>query len=205
MKSLFFAIVLILSVVLSRAQNRDIDLLRNINKARSANATVLFTLSSNSAYIIPFAYPAITFSVGKIRKNNLLVRESFYSSVSLATSCLFSYTMKIIIQRPRPYDAYPNQLIIDKPSNTYSFPSGHTTVAFCTATNMALYYRKWYVIVPAYLWAGSVAYSRMYLGKHYPSDVLGGIILGTGIPLLFHFCPPLNHFTDKVGKKLLRY
>ncbi len=187
------------------AQNWDINLLRNINKKRSTTATEIFTLSSNSAYILPFAYPALSFTVGKIRKNNPLVRESFYSGVSLATACLLSYTLKISIQRPRPYDAYPNQLIIDKPSNTYSFPSGHTTVAFCTATSMALYYKKWYIVIPAYLWAGSVAYSRMYLGKHFPTDVIGGMILGSGIPLLFHFCTPINQFTDKVGKNIFKY
>ena len=187
------------------AQNADIDLLRSINKKRSTTATQFFTLSSNSAYFIPFAYPVVAFTVGKIRKNNPLVRESFFSSASLGTAALLSYSLKIVIKRPRPYDAYPNQLIIDKPSTTYSFPSGHTTVAFCTATSMALYYKKWYVALPAYLWAGSVAYSRMYLGKHYPTDLIGGIILGTGIPLLFHFCTPLNSFTDRVGKSLFKY
>ena len=171
--------LLIMLCVFANAQNRDIDLLRNINKNRSSTATRIFTLASNSVYIIPFAYPAITFAVGKITKSSPLVQESFFSAASLATAGLLSYSIKIIVKRPRPYITYPNQLIIDKASTTYSFPSGHTTFAFCTASSMALYYKKWYVAVPVYAWAGSVAFSRMYLGKHYPTDVIVGIILGT--------------------------
>ncbi len=191
--------------LVASSQNWDIDLLRKVNSNRTSSATTLFNLASNSAYIVPFAYPVLSFAVGKIKKNNPLVRESFYSAVSLGTASLFSYSIKIMSKRPRPYNAYPNQLQFDKPSKTYSFPSGHTTVAFCTATSMALYYNKWYVTVPAYAWACSVAYSRMYLGKHYPTDVIGGIVLGMGIPFLLHFCKPINVLVDKAGKGLLKY
>jgi membrane-associated phospholipid phosphatase len=48
------------------------------------------------------------------------------------------------------------------------------------ATSLSLQYPKWYVIAPAYLYAGTVAYSRMDLGVHYPSDVLSGAIIGSG-------------------------
>lgn len=188
-----------------QAQNADINLLKRINANQKPLSTSIFKFTSNSAYFIPFAYPAISFTVGKFNKDNPLVRESFFSAVSLTAASLMSYSIKIATKRPRPYDKYPNVLTIEKPSKTYSFPSGHTTVAFCTATSMTLYYQKWYVAVPAYAWACSVAYSRMYLGKHYPSDLIGGIILGAGIPLLFHFVKPVNGFIDKMGKGLLHY
>ncbi|RYD90466.1 MAG: phosphatase PAP2 family protein, partial [Sphingobacteriales bacterium] len=44
-----------------------------------------------------------------------------------------------------------------------------------------------YVTVPAYAWAGSVAYSRMYLGKHYPSDIVAGAIVGVGTGYATHW------------------
>jgi undecaprenyl-diphosphatase len=68
-----------------------------------------------------------------------------------------------------------------------SFPSGHTSSAFNTATFICLTYPKWYVIAPAALWATSVAYSRMYLGVHYPSDVLAGAVLGAGTAYLTYY------------------
>jgi len=58
--------------------------------------------------------------------------------------------------------------------NSSSFPSGHTTAAFETATSLSLNFPKWYVIIPAYTWAGAVGYSRLYLGVHYPSDIAAG-------------------------------
>ena len=60
-----------------------------------------------------------------------------------------------------------------------SFPSGHTSAAFCISTSLALRYRKWYVIAPAYVYAVSVGWARMYQGVHYPSDVLTGALIGT--------------------------
>ena len=52
------------------------------------------------------------------------------------------------------------------------------------STAVSLSYKKWYVTVPAYAYASLVGYSRMRLGMHYGSDVLGGMIIGIGSGLL---------------------
>jgi membrane-associated phospholipid phosphatase len=63
-------------------------------------------------------------------------------------------------------------------------PSAHTSSAFATATSLSLAFPKWYVVVPSFVWASSVGYSRMHLGVHYPSDVLVGALVGSGSAFL---------------------
>lgn len=94
-------------------------------------------------------------------------------------------TMKPAFARIRPYENEAGrtvELLVEKLSD-YSFPSGHTLVCFEAATVLMLRQRKpWGIIalVSAFL----VAFSRLYLYVHYPSDVLAGMLLGT----LFGFC-----------------
>jgi membrane-associated phospholipid phosphatase len=75
-----------------------------------------------------------------------------------------------------------------------SFPSGHTSDAFATATSLSIAFPKWYVIAPSFLWACSVGYSRMDLGVHYPSDVMAGAIIGAGSAYL---CYKANRWIQK--------
>jgi membrane-associated phospholipid phosphatase len=105
------------------------------------------------------------------------------SGVAIVAAVSMSTVLKYGIHRERPYSRYPD---IEKLSDdsTPSFPSGHTTSAFCTATSLSLMYPKWYVIVPSYSWAVAVGYSRMHMGMHYPSDVLMGAIIGTASSFL---------------------
>lgn len=78
-----------------------------------------------------------------------------------------------------------------------SFPSAHTSFSFSLATSVSLAYPEWYVIAPAYLWAGAVGYSRMHLGVHYPSDVLVGAVIGAGSTYLSY---RLNDWMDMKWK-----
>ena len=64
----------------------------------------------------------------------------------------------------------------------FSFPSGHTLVSFEAATALTVYHRKWGIA--ALVLAALIAYSRLYLFVHYPTDVLVGAVLGVGIALL---------------------
>ena len=84
--------------------------------------------------------------------------------------------LKHIIQRPRPYDDFPSvQLLIAK-STAYSFPSGHATSSFAVAAVLARYLKKY----AAVFWslAALIAFSRLYLFVHYPTDIIAGILLG---------------------------
>lgn len=94
-------------------------------------------------------------------------------------STIITRGMKIVIPRARPFITYPYIIKRDVGGGN-SFPSGHTSAAFCTATSLSLLFPKWYVIAPCYLYAATVGFARMYQGVHYPSDVLAGAIVGAG-------------------------
>ncbi len=136
------------------------------------------------------AYPVAPLSVGGIllhgyiKKDKQLIRSGYKSAITIVLAMSISTGTKYLVKRERPYITYPNAITQRDHSGTWSFPSGHTTAAFATATALSLTYKKWYVAVPAYSYAGFIGYSRMRLGMHYPSDVLGGIIAGIGSGLL---------------------
>jgi membrane-associated phospholipid phosphatase len=59
-------------------------------------------------------------------------------------------------------------------------------VSAAIVASWSLSYPRWYVLGPGVLWAAGVAASRVYLGVHYPSDVVVGAVVGTGVALLVH-------------------
>ena len=82
--------------------------------------------------------------------------------------------LKLLLRRDRPAGADPLPLV-DLPA-TYSLPSGHATVSFACATMLALAVPK--LLAPLYALAALVAFSRVYVGVHYPSDIVAGAVLG---------------------------
>lgn len=85
----------------------------------------------------------------------------------------------VLIGRARPFQATDMvALLIPPPASTYAFPSAHTSVAFAIAA--ALTYGSARLGVVAFLMAALVAFGRIGTGVHYPTDVLGGIVVGVG-------------------------
>lgn len=83
--------------------------------------------------------------------------------------------IRLFYQRPRPFLALPNvhQLLTD---STYAFPSGHATFFFAMATAVYLYNKKWGI--GFFLAALFITVSRVASGIHYPSDIVGGALIG---------------------------
>ena len=95
--------------------------------------------------------------------------------------------LKPWVGRLRPFD-YALQcfqrtipLLIAAPTD-FSFPSGHTIASFEAATVLLLWNKKWGI--PAFVLAGLIGFSRLYLYVHYPTDVLAAMVLGIGIGIL---------------------
>ena len=157
----------------------DNQVLLEFMEHRGHEPTEFQQFLSNSTNYISLAVPATILAVGAISNNIVTVNKGLYVGETLVISSLVTFGLKYSINRPRPF-VVNNQIIPEGTAGSPSFPSGHTSEAFATATSLAIAYPKWYVIIPAYSWAGSVAISRMYLGVHYPSDIIGGVIVGMG-------------------------
>lgn len=86
-------------------------------------------------------------------------------------------TLKNLIARTRPYEVIDGLKLLIERQHDYSFPSGHTCASFAAA---CVYYRmgpkRW--AIPAVILASLIAFSRLYVGVHYPSDVLAGLLIG---------------------------
>jgi undecaprenyl-diphosphatase len=117
-------------------------------------------------------------------------RVGFLTLVALAFGGIIGdIIIKHIVQRPRPFMAWPDISLLIKAPPTYSFPSGHALSSFAAATVLSFYLKYWRI--PLFLLAFLIAFSRLYLFVHYPSDVLAGALLGIAIGcLVIYFAPP---------------
>ena len=181
----FFFFLLLLVGRTASAQNLDIDLLRKINLERNTALDPTFKFVTNSVAPIGLGAPLIVTSIGLIQKDNTLKNKGYYIGATLLSSTIITTTLKFTIDRDRPFVTYPDIQKLTG-AGSPSFPSGHTSEAFATATSLSLAFPKWYVIAPSMLWASAAGYSRMHLGVHYPSDVLVGALIGSGSAWLCH-------------------
>lgn len=108
-------------------------------------------------------------------------KRTRYCGVTMLGAMALSFLLgniilKNMIARPRPFSVDTSvSLLVPKPGE-YSFPSGHTLNGFTAATVLFFYFKK--AGMAALLLAGGIAFSRMYLFVHYPTDILGGLLLG---------------------------
>jgi undecaprenyl-diphosphatase len=142
---------------------------------------------SDSDTYLALGIPTGLFIYGKVKKNPEMVWNSFESFSNQLINGVATTLLKTTIDRARPFVTYPDDIHKHSVAGSKSYPSGHTSMAFAAATSISLQYPKWYVIAPAFIYASGVGYSRMYLGVHYPTDVLAGAVLGAGSSFVTHY------------------
>lgn len=105
------------------------------------------------------------------------------AATAAGLAAIIGYIPKRLIARPRPTCASSSRHALLKHPDAWSFPSSHTATAFAAAITLGV------VLGPAPLailvvWAAAVGISRVYVGAHYPLDVLMGAILGASVALM---------------------
>jgi undecaprenyl-diphosphatase len=164
----------------------------------------LMAAASSWAFWWPFLVLGVILLLvfGGFRARAMLVAAGLAVGV---TDGIVVGSLKEIVARPRPHQvlagvrtldlakATPRFLALGKPlkvgwsrpdpaARGKSFPSGHTSNNFAIATVVTIFYRRWGWL--AFLPAALVSYSRIYVGSHWPSDVLASCFLGAGIAVL---------------------
>lgn len=156
------------------------------------NSIMIFITTLGDGGMIWIAATIILLIPKKTRKVGIM------SAVALLGSLIINNNIiKNIVQRPRPYVTFTDlQIIIPTPSE-FSFPSGHTSSSFAAA---AVFYRHLpkKLGLPSVILAGLIGFSRLYVGVHYPTDVIAGAIMGILLSYLAEFL--VNFFAKKLKK-----
>lgn len=196
MKAFFVFLFCFVCVENSYSQNWDINTLHKINSLDSKFIRHSSKFIAGSTPYIVVGLPTCMAIYAGLNKDCDLFEDAVYIGTSVIEAFAVSYGSKILIDRKRPFEKYPDRVDEQECPGDPSFPSIHTASAFSLATSLSIKYPKWYVIAPSALWACSVGFSRMNQGVHYPSDVLAGAVLGTG-------CAFANVYINKWLKKWL--
>ena len=137
------------------------------------------------AGIFWIACAVVLLCIPKYRKVGLAMGASLLIGLLVC-----NVTLKPLVARIRPYDYLEQNLgrtitlLIEK-EHDFSFPSGHTIASFEAATVLMIHNKK--LGIPATVLAVLIAFSRLYLFVHYPTDVLTSVVLGIGIAFLGNF------------------
>lgn len=170
-------------------ENLDIRIFRSINNCRSPFLDKTISLTDKSVFPAAIVTPVTMFALARANKNTYDENTAVLLGASEVTSLGVTVLMKHLFKRDRPFTTLDNVYYQkdNSPTDRYSFPSSHTATAFSMATTLTLRYTdKPFLITGMYTYALIVGYGRIYLGVHYPSDVLGGALVGAGSSALIY-------------------
>lgn len=181
--------------------NLDVQLFRSINNSRSNWKDAVLPIVDRSGPPMSLFMPLSAFIYGRASKNHYDENTGYLLGIAEGLNLFTTFGLKYTINRKRPYAALENvyHKEIDR-TDPYSFPSGHTSITFTMSILYNLRYPGYpQIYVPMYIYSLIVAYCRPYFGMHYPSDLLGGAIVGAGsAALIFSLRSQLLKFKNNI-------
>jgi len=158
-----------------------------LSTIRTAELDFIMLFFSNLvSYTVIFMILFLIWFMGR----NKLFRQLL---IALVIDAFLMLGLKLAIGRPRPYEFLP---VFSQEEFLSSFPSSHASRAFVLAGFIGSHYKQFRIVL--YSMAVMVAFSRVYLGVHYLSDVVGGAVVGT---IVFYVVSKLN-LDEKVFRKI---
>lgn len=174
------------------------DWIAQMQNQRAAGSIGGWQLLTNWVTLVSLGIPFGVLVVGEWKWRTRWTRYFFlFTGLSVGLAGLVNYLIKISARCLRPFEADTRILQLSS-GGSFSFPSGHTAEAFAAAVMMSLLWPRWYVVLPALLWACAIAFSRVYLGVHSPADVTAGMIVGSSVSYIFYSLSPKNPTFAKV-------
>lgn len=188
---LTISIFLMIASVWSSVIYADEQILLAINEANTLFLDRFLWNISVPATWIPLYVVLTLCIVRRYRKQSLWIMLAFAVCVGLS-DYVSSGIIKNLVARPRPTHTAGIEDMLHIVNNyyggLYGFVSSHAANTLCCALLFSLVWRNKISTISLCVWTVLVCWSRMYLGAHYPLDIVGGLLVGTALALAGYFC-----------------
>ncbi|MCP8317120.1 MAG: phosphatase PAP2 family protein [archaeon] len=188
-------IILSYFVNLSSLYPYDKDLLYMINSASGLKAldVIMLTLTDFGGGLFWLLFAIVLWVYGEAKER----RFAIFLAITIITSGILGLMLKAFLYRPRPYELLAGINLLGLEEHGSSFPSGHSFRAFAGSTLILRSYGR--IASPLLALSFAVAFSRVYLGVHYPTDTIAGAFLGLTIAnFVFIFTKRPSFIIDRI-------
>lgn len=192
-------LVVILGLVLWALDFNILFWIQNHIRNDVFDVIIPFYTSLGEDGIIWIAFGLILLIPKKYRKTGIMVLAAL-----LVMLVVNNIVLKNLIARPRPCWTYPEMVQLVHNPSSYSFPSGHTTSAFAVAFTVFSQHKKLGKVI--IVMAAIMAFTRLYVFVHFPTDIYGGILVAAAITTFVCFMekkisPRITEFLQKRTNK----